>query len=77
MLTLRQTGLALSPHAIHKFHPGIRGTAQSHTTYVSVPQDKDCISGKEATVKYITSSVFTINKLIVIIRLVRVCCFLK
>lgn len=35
MLTLRQTGLVLSLHAIHKFHPGIRGTAQSHAVYVT------------------------------------------
>lgn len=51
MHTLRQTGLVLSRHPIHTFHPGIRATAQSHTTYVNVPQDKDCISGKEATVQ--------------------------
>ncbi len=64
MRTLRQTGLVLSRHPIHKYYPGIRGTAQSHTTHVNVPQGKDCISGKGDSVINQVSYVFTINKLL-------------
>jgi len=50
MLTLRQTGLVLSSHAIQISSLVYRGNTQSHasyvTMYVNLPKDKDCITGK-------------------------------